>query len=171
MGDLNDPTRNTHLHTGTGEGTAVTGTTVGPKHRLDVDASITGEVTISSSVPRWDWSSTSTGLTNGADTTVLSITGTGFIDFIQVVCSKSTFESIITIDGSEELRIHQDDLSDIGLLSSNSTGIPIYAASAQKIFSVHPNQPFHFSTSFLLEINATGNTNLDGYMITWREQV
>ena len=37
-----DPTKNTQIHTGTGEGTPVTGTADGAKHRLDVQALIDG---------------------------------------------------------------------------------------------------------------------------------
>jgi hypothetical protein len=113
-------------------------------------------------------------LTNGVDTSVFSIPATtiGFVDFIQVICKNSNFAGILIIDGSEELRITQGDLGTIGLLSSNSTGIPIYAASASKIFSVHPNQPFNFTDSFELQVVASSSgNNVDGFMVTWREQV
>ncbi len=168
-----DPTKNVSIYSDDNT-KAVTVTTDGAKERLDVNANIEGSVTISTTQPRWDYDNTSTSLTNGVDTSVFSIPATtiGFIDFLQIIVNKATFQSILIIDGVEELRIDQSTLSDIGLLSSNSTGIPIYAASAQKIFSVHPNQPFNFQSSFEIQIQATAaQTSLLGYMVTWREQI
>ena len=152
----------------------VTTTLNGARRELDVSAQIVGSVTISSSIPRWDYSVTSVGLTNGVDYDVLTIGPgvKGFIDFIQIICKSASFETAIEIDGAEELRIHQSDLGTIGLLSSNSTNIPLYASSASKIFTVLPNQPFHFDDELHIIIQATAaGNNIDGFMVTWREQV
>jgi len=173
MADQNDRSTDVSIHNEATD-VAVTTTTDGAKERLDVDASITGEVTISSSVPRWDWDVIKHNLTSGVDFSLFTTgTGvTGFIDFIQVLAKNSSYETALIIDGIEELRISQADLGTMGLLSSNSTGIPLYAASASKIFSVHPNQPFHFSDSFelIVQSSSAGNS-IDGHMITWREQI
>jgi hypothetical protein len=176
MGLPDDENKNVALHDDTSSSTdlkPISTTVDGPKRRLDVDASITGSVTISTTQPRWDYSVSPTSLTNGVDTSIFSIPATtGFIDFVQVVCKNSSFSAIIIIDGVEQLRISQDDLGTIGLLSSNSTGIPIYAASASKIFTLHPNQPFNFATSFELQVVASsGGNSVDGFMVTWREAV
>jgi hypothetical protein len=173
MADLNDLTQNVNLWNDD-KSKSVTVTTDGAKERLDVNASIEGSVTISSTIPRWNYSATSVGLTNGVDFDVLTIGPgiTGFIDFIQIICKNSSYDSVIEIDGVEELRISQADLGTIGLLSSNSTGIPIYAASASKIFSLHPNQPFHFTDELHIKVQATSaGNNINGFMVTWREQV
>jgi hypothetical protein len=151
----------------------ITYTEASGKRRLDVNAAITGEVTLASSLPRWDYSATSVGLTNGVDYDVLTIGPgvTGFVDFIQIICKNSNYEIAIEIDGTEQLRISQGDLGTIGLLNSNSTTVPLYAASASKIFTVHPNQPFHFADELhvIVQAQAAGN-NIDGFMVTWREQ-
>jgi hypothetical protein len=139
---------------------------------MDVSASIVGEVSLSQSIPKWDYSATTQALTNGVDFSVFSVPATqsGFIDFIQVVCKNSSYQIVLNIDGTEELRISMSDLGTIGLLSSNSTNIPIYAASASKICAIYPNEPFHFSTSFEVEVQATsGGNNIDGHMVSWRQ--
>jgi len=173
VADLNDLTTNVNIWNDD-KSKAVTVTTDGAKERLDVNSTITGEVTISNSVPRWHYQASTVNLTDGVDTqvTIFGPGTAGFVDFIQIVCKNSSFMTAIVIDGVEELRISQGDLGTIGLLSSNSTGIPIYAASASKIFSVHPNQPFFFSDSFEVIVQATSSGNqIHGDMITWREQV
>lgn len=143
----------------------------GGKRRLDVNTTVTGSVTLEASNPRWDFDNTQTALTNGVDTSIfLKASTVGFIDFIQVICGKSTFEGIIIVDGVEQLRIGMSTLGDIGLLSSNSTNIPVYSASASKIWSLHPNQPFAFQSSFEIKIKATSNgVNLNGWMVSWRQ--
>lgn len=172
-----DQTKDVAIHDNASSSTTplpVTTTLDGVKRRLDTTSQIIGEVTISSSVPRWQYSATSQALTNGVDFDVITIGPgvVGFVDFVQVICKNSNFDSIIEIDGIEQLRISQGDMGTIGLLSSNSTGIPLYAASASKIFTIHPNQPFHFADEFhfLVQATSAGN-NLDGYMISWREQI
>jgi hypothetical protein len=173
MADLNDPTINVNLWNDD-KSKSVTVTTDGPKERLDVNANIEGSVTISTTQPRWDYSVSTIPLTDGVDTSVFLIPATtiGFIDFVQIICKNSNFSVILIIDGTEELRISMSDLGSIGLLSSNSTGIPLYAASASKIFSLHPFQPFNFQSSFELQVVASSSgNNVDGYMITWREQI
>lgn len=149
----------------------VTVTTTGLKERLDVNAVIEGDVTLSTSTPKWDYATPNLSLTNGVDTSFFLESGkAGFIDFIQVVCKNASYRGIIIVDGVEELRISMSDLGTIGLLSSNSTNIPIYAASASKIWSLHPNQPFAFTTSFELKVRATAAGNeLDGWFVSWRE--
>ena len=168
-----DQTKNTSIHDDTSTEAVpkpVTTTVDGSKRRLDVTSTVTGSVTLSSSIPKWDYDDTSTALTNGVDTSFFSKTTTGFIDFVQVVAKNANYEMIFIVDGVEELRIDQSQLGTIGLLSSNSTGIPIYAVSASKIFSIHPNQPHAFLTSFEIKIKATsGGNSLDGWFVSWRE--
>ena len=170
-----DQTKNVAIHDDTSTETTpkpVTTTIDGAKRRLDVNANIQGSVTIEQSSPRWNYSVTTVPLTSGVDTSVFLLSGIGFIDFIQVVCKNSSYQGIILVDGVERLRIPMTDLGTIGLLSSNSTGIPIYAASASKIFSLHPNQPFSFETSFELKVQATSAGNdINGYMVSWRATV
>jgi hypothetical protein len=170
-----DETKDVAIHDNASTSTTplpVTTTVAGAKRRLDVDAQITGEVSLSQSTPRWDYSAATVGLTNGVDYTVLTQTAAGFVDFIQVVCKNSSYDIVIEIDGAEELRISMSDLGTIGLLSSNSTNIPIYAASASKICAIYPNEPFHFSTDFTIKVQATaGGNNIDGWMVSWREVV
>ena len=171
MADVNDRTQNVNIWDDA-KTKAVSVVTDGAIERLAVTSNITGDVTIASSTPKWQYSAASVGLTNGVDTSVFLFTGVGFVDFVQLLCKNASYETIILVDGVEELRITQADLGAIGLLSSNSTGIPLYAASASKIFSLLPNQPFHFSVSFEIKIKATsGGNSLDGWMITYREQV
>lgn len=171
MADLTDETQNVNIWNDE-KTKSVTVTTDGAKQRLDVDASISGSITLSTTTPRWNYSVTSVGLTSGVDTTVFTYTGAGFIDFVQMIAKNSSYETIIIVDSVEQLRITQSQLGTIGLLSSNSTGIPIYAASASKIFSLLPNQPFAFTTDITIKIKATATgNNLDGWMITWREAV
>jgi hypothetical protein len=171
MADLSDRTDNVSI--GNDANTKiVTVTTDGAKERLDVDATISGSVKVSELIPKWRYSTTTVALTNGVDTTIETITANGRIDFVQVIAKNSSFEIILIFDGVERLRITQDQLGVIGLLSSNSTGIPIYAASASKIFSLHPNTPFDFTTDFTIKIKATAAGNdLQGYMIDYREHV
>jgi hypothetical protein len=169
MGDANDRTQNVTLWDNV-KGKNITVTTDGAKERLDVDIGDTGVVDIRRPNPKFDFATPGTSLTNGVDTSIKTITAEGEIDFIQVVAKNSNYEMIFIVDGVETLRISQTQLGTIGLLSSNSTGIPIYAASASKIFSFHPFQPDHFTTSFEVQIKATsaGNT-LDGWFIHWSE--
>jgi len=168
-----DETKNVSIHDDTSTFASpkpVTTTLDGAKRRLDVTSTVTGSVTIEASNPKWDYDAPDLALTDGVDTSFFSQTTTGFIDFIQVICKNSSYEGIIIVDGVEELRISMADLGDIGLLSSNSTNIPIYSASASKIWSLHPNQPFAFSTSFELKVKATSAGNeLDGWFVSWRE--
>ena len=152
----------------------VTTTLDGSKRRLDVATIVEGSVTISTTQPRWDYSVATTPLTNGVDTSIFLVPATtvGFIDFIQLICKNSNYSIILIIDGVEELRISTSDLGTIGLLSSNSTGIPIYAASASKIVAIHPNQPFNFQESFEVQVVASSSGNdVTGFMVTWREQI
>ena len=171
MADLNDLTQNVNIWDDA-KTKSVSVITDGAVERLAVNSNIEGSVTISQASPRWEYATPDLSLTDGVDTSVLVLNGIGFVDFAQIVCKNSSYETIIIVDGSEELRITQSDLGTIGLLSSNSTGIPIYAASASKIFSVHPNQPFAFETSFEIQIKATSSGNvLNGWLVSWREAI
>jgi hypothetical protein len=150
----------------------VTVTTDGSKERLDVDANVSGGISLSQFAPKWEYSVTTQALTNGVDTSIQLVTAKGHLDFVQIVCKNSSYETIIKIDGLEVLRIEQSDLGTIGLLSSNSTNIPIYAASASKIFAFDPAIPDDFTTSFEILVKATSaGNNLDGFMIHWNEEI
>ena len=171
MADLDDLTQNVNIWNDA-KTKSVTVTTDGAKERLDVDARISGTVSIAKLIPKFLHSQTTVGLTSGVDTTIQTVTAAGSIDFIQVIAKNSSFEMVLIVDTVEQLRISQAELGVIGLLSSNSTGIPIYAASASKIFTLLPNIPYDFTTNFTLKIKATSAGNdLQGYLINYREAV
>jgi hypothetical protein len=166
MADLNDLTTNVNIWNDD-KSKSVTVTTDGSKERLDVDANVSGGVIIAQKNPYFDYSD----LTNGVDYSVKSVTAKGTIDFIQILCKNASYEVAIKIDGTERIRISQSDLGTIGLLSSNSTNIPIYAASASKIFSFLPPSPDGFATSFEVIVQATSAGNsIDGWFIHWNEE-
>lgn len=149
----------------------VTVLTDGSVERLAVDANVSGGVIIAQREPYFDYSAASVSLTNGVDYSVKSVTAKGTLDFVQILCKNASYEVAIKIDGTERLRISQADLGTIGLLSSNSTSIPIYAASASKIFSFLPASPDDFATSFEIIVQATSSGNsIDGWFIHWNEE-
>lgn len=171
MADLNDPTINVNIWDDA-KTKSVTVTTDGAKERLDVDANVSGGLTLEQFSPKFDYSATSVSLTNGVDYSIKANTAKGTLDFIQIICKNSNYETIIKIDGTERLRISQSDLGTIGLLSANSTTIPIYAASASKIFAYNPPSPDDVTTSFEILIQATsGGNTLDGWFIHWNEEI
>ena len=172
MADLNDLTQNVNIWDDA-KSKSVTVTTDGVRERLDVNADIGGggDVSILKKIPQTAYAVPSLSLTNGVDYTIHTVTASGAFGFVQLICKNSSFETIIDVDGSEILRISQADLGNIGLLSSNSTGIPIYAASASKIFSMHPFQALDFSTGFAVKVQATSTGNkLEGWFMSWGEE-
>lgn len=171
MADLNDQIQNTAITDATQQKN-VDVITDGSTERLAVDANVSGGITIEQFSPKFDYSATSVSLTNGVDYSIKSNAAKGTLDFIQIICKNSNYETIIKIDGNERLRISQSDLGTIGLLSANSTTIPIYAASASKIFAYNPSSPDDVTTSFEILIQATSSGNtLDGWFIHWNEEI
>lgn len=170
MSDLNKRSADVSIHNSTTDA-AVDTVNDGTYERLAVDANVSGGIVIAQREPYFDYSVTSVNLTNGVDYSVKSVTAKGTIDFIQILCKNASYETVIKIDGTERIRISQADLGTIGLLSSNSTNIPIYAASASKIFSFLPPSPDDFATSFEVIVQATSAGNsIDGWFIHWNEE-
>jgi hypothetical protein len=171
MADVNDLSTDVSIHGNTAGNPAVDTVNDGTYERLAVDANVSGGVIIAQKNPYFDYSAASVSLTNGVDYSVKSVTAKGTLDFVQIVCKNANYEVAIKIDGTERLRISQGDLGTIGLLSSNSTSIPIYAASASKIFSFLPQTPDDFATSFEIIVQATSSGNsIDGWFIHWNEE-
>ena len=144
----------------------------GSIYRLAVDANIVNEVSSEKFGSKFSYDVPDLTLINGVDTTIKTVTSQGKIDFIQIVCKNSSYEFIFEVDSVEILRISMTDLGSIGLLSSNSTGIPIYTASASKIIAIHPNEPMEFKTNFTIKVKSTvAGNELDGWFIQWRELI
>lgn len=170
MSESNDLTHNVTLYDENGNQVAVI--LDGSIYRLAVDVNQQGGVALQRFTPKFAFATPDLALVNGVDTQILLVTADVRIDFIQLVCKNASFETIIKINGVEELRIEQGELTTIGLLSSNSTGIPVYGASANKIFSLHPNISMDATTSFEILVKATAAGNeLDGWFIKYRELV
>ncbi len=124
-------------------------------YRLAVDALLTGgNFQLVPFTPAFDFSVASTALNTSTDTTLLTITDTGKIDFVAVVGSNSNFEIVLVIDTIEVIRITMSELgASLGL--SNATNVPLWVETANKNFRYSPKQGVDFTSSFVLKAKAT----------------
>jgi len=169
MADQNDITRDVTLYDELGNKVAVVAD--GSIFRLGVDAKITGGVVPQRSSPKFDFQTTPIVVADTVEVSLKSVTGKGALDFFTFTASKSDWEFIIKIDGSEELRISSEDMSDLSLESSNATTIPLFASNADKTFTLHPNVGMDFKTSFDLRFKATSSGQDVIWFAKWREVI
>jgi len=174
MSDLNDLTQNVNIWNDE-KSKSVTVTTDGVKERLDcnMDGS---EVIISDSESatkyqmQTDYDAVGTLLNTSTDSVLFTDSGTGTLDFVAVTGTNSNFEIVITIDGTERIRITMAELAAIGL--SNATNVPFWAETANKNFRYSPNIPAGYTTNFTVSAKATGAplATVD-HLILYRERI
>lgn len=104
------------------------------------------------------------------DSTLVTFTGKGLLDFVAITASNSNFLVDIFIDGTSRLRISMADLGTaIGLVGA---GIDIWVEVAGKNFRYRPTE-VGFGTSFQIKVAATQNTQRPTltFLALWREVV
>ena len=155
MADLNDPTININIWNDD-KTKSVTVTTDGAHERLDVNALIEGgSFALAPFTPETDFDISGTALNTSTDTTLITETSEGKIDFIAIVGSNSNYEVVLEVDSVEIFRIKMSDLATLGL--SNATNVAMWAETANKNFRYHPNEGVDHLTSWALKAKATGN--------------
>ena len=133
----------------------VTTTTDGAKELLDVSLGEDLSFQLQAFTPVFNFSVSSTALNTSTDTSLLSITAKGKVDFVSIAGSNANFEFVFKLDGSEILRIKMSEVgSDLGL--ANATNIPMWAETANKNFRFRPFEGVDFTTSFQVLCKATG---------------
>lgn len=136
--------------------------------RLAVDSNVEGGVSLQRFLGEVTFDISGIALNISTDTSLISQSGNGQLDFICIAGSNSSYEVILKIDGVEKFRIDMDDLgSDLGL--SNATNVPVWVETANKNFRFHPTVPMDFTTSFEILAKATGTPTPDvNWLVTWR---
>jgi len=162
----------TSILTNAGGGKIVTVTTDDGKERLDVSAKIVGgSFSLGIFIPMLNFSTANTALNTSTDTSLLSITAAGKIDFIGIAGSNSNYEIILKVDGTEVFRLPATTIgSTLGLTGATGLQLPIWMETANKNFRYHPNEAVDFSTSFEVLAKATGTpTGTVNFLINHRE--
>ena len=157
MADLNDLTQNVNIWNDD-KSKAVTVTTDGAKERLDVDANVTGGVTIQAFTPLVDFSVANTALNTSTDTSLFSDAGpnAGKIDFINIDGSNSNYEVVLKVDGVEIFRLSPTTVgTTLGMTGNTGLQTPFWTETANKNFRYHPNQPADFTDSWEILAKAT----------------
>lgn len=148
---------------------AVTVTTDGIRERLDVSLGSALSFQLQAFTPLTAVDSTGVSLSTGAWTTLLNVTATkGKLNFIACSGSTSSYRVRVTVDGVESYNVSMDDLNSIGL--ANATNVEIWAETANKNFRYHPKTPVDFTSSILIELQATSATPTVTSYVSYREQ-
>lgn len=148
----------------------VTITTDGAHERLDVNALIANNESPTKYQLRTNYNATGVSVGTGSDTSLYSFSGSGVIDFVTVANSvSSNYEVAIFIDSTERIRITQSNLgTGLGLTSS---GVPMWADTANKNFRYVPPTEIGFTTSFEIKAKSTSGTQTLAHMVLFREKV
>jgi hypothetical protein len=174
MADLNDLTTNVNIWDDA-KSKSVTVTTDGSKERLDVDARMSGGGSdMNNAKPKFTHSKTPISLTAGVDTSLVTITDEGYIDFISVLFSSNATEIILKVDGTEILRVDVSDIDDTGIYdlraSASNLSPAIYTRGGSHIIIDWNSMPSYFATSVqLLAKHADSGKEMTSYFIRWRE--
>ncbi len=175
MGDtpIHD-SRDMHIINPTDPTLKVTTTTDGAKELLDVSAKIIGgSFNLGAFTPKVNFSVANTVTNASTDTSILSVTGEGKVDFIGIDGSNSNYEIILKVDGTEIFRIGMSTVgSTLGLTGATGLPLPMWTETANKNFRYHPNEGVDFTTSFEILVKAEG-TPLPtvNFLITHRETI
>jgi len=148
---------------------AVTVTTDGASERLDVDATIVGgSFQLQEFVPVVTIDSTGVSLSTGAWNTLLNVTSTeGKLDFIGCAGASSSYRIRVTMDAVVIFDVSMSDLNAIGL--SNDVNVPMRSETALKNFRYRPLEGVDFTSSLLVEAQATSATPTLTSLITYRK--
>ncbi len=167
MADLNDLTTNVNIWNDE-KTKAVTVTTDGSKERLDVNVNSGGGVALQRFTPVIDHSSSSVSLNTSTDTTLLTVTDDGKIDFIAIAASNSTYEVAIEVDSTEIYRMTMGDLGSVHGLA-NATNVPLWVETANKNFRLHANnEGIDFLTNFTVKAKATSGSPTVEWLVMYR---
>jgi len=147
----------------------VTTTTDGATERLDVDATIVGgSFQLQEFVPVVVIDPTGVSLSTGAWNTLLNVTSTqGKLDFIGCAGGSSNYRVRVTMDSLLIFNVSMADLNSIGL--SNDVNVPMRAETALKNFRYRPLEGVDFTTSILIEAQATSATPTLTSLISYRK--
>ena len=168
MGDQNDLTRNVNI-ANDDNSKLVTVTTDGSRERLDVSLGDELSFSLSAFTPLTAIDPVGVVLSTGSWTTLLNVTTTkGRLNFIACSGSTSNYRIRVTVDGVETYDVEMADLNSIGL--ANATNVEIWAETANKNFRYHPQTPVDFTSSLLIEAQATSATPTLKSYIAYREQ-
>jgi len=168
MSDINDLTQNVNIWNDA-KSKSVTVTTDGAKERLDVEATIVGGTfTLTAFTPKVDFDVSDTVLNTSTDTTLLTFSGTGKIDFIAIEGSVSSYEVTIEIDSTEIVRIKMSELGS-GLGLSNATNVPLWVETANKRFRLHSQSGDDFLTNFTIKAKAVSGSPTVNWLVKYRE--
>lgn len=148
---------------------AVTVTTDGSKERLDVSTKIEGgSFQVQEFNPVVDVNVAGISLSTGSWSTILSIpSAQGKLDFIGVSGSSSNYRVRLTMDSIQIFDLSMSDINTLGL--SNDVGVPIRAEIALKNFRYRPYEGVDFSSSVLIEAQATSGSVTIYTIVTHRE--
>lgn len=145
---------------------AVTLTTDGSKERLDVSTPADTDPT--QYTLEFDTDFTGIVVTNAADVDIVSVTGSGLIDFIRISSGSSGYEIAIEIDGVERFRGTMNNVgNDVAL--SNATNVQIWVDTANKNFGFNPSEGVGYATSFKVKAKATGANVTLTHLMQYRE--
>jgi len=166
--------RDVHLLSPNNPTKKVTTTTDGAKERMDVAAEIVGgSFNLGAFTPKVNFSIANTATNTSTDTSILSVTAEGKVDFIGIDGSNSNYEIILKVDGTEIFRIGMSTVgSTLGLTGATGLPLPMWTETANKNFRYHPNEGVDFTTSFEILVKAEGNPlPTVNFLITHRESI
>lgn len=173
LGD--DETKDVCLHDNDSTSTdpkPVTTTEDGSKRRLDVSADIVGGTfNLGLFTPKLDFSVANTATNTSTDTSLLSVTASGKLDFIGIDGSNSNYELVFKVDTVEVYRLTMGQIgTTLGLTGATGLQLPIWTETANKNCRYFPNTPVDFATSFEVLVKATGTPSPTvNFIITHRE--
>jgi hypothetical protein len=165
LADLNDQTANISIHDETSDA-AVTTTIDGSKIRLDVDTAAESNPTLYTL--EFDEDSTGSTVTSASDVDLVSVTGSGLIDFIRVASGSSGYEIALEIDSVERVRLTMAEIGNDFALS-NATNVQIWVDTANKNFGFNPSEGVGYSTNFKVIAKATGSDVTLKHLVQYRE--
>lgn len=173
MSDQNDLTRNIAIYDEAGVKN-VSVITDGLIERLACevsgDISISGDESPTKYQARFAFDAVGVTLNTITDTSLITVTTIGLLDFIGIGGSNSNFIVVLKIDGVERLRVSTSELAAIGL--QNTTTSPIWVETADKNFRFNPANGAGFSTSYEVLARSTGAPNPNVKVFTtYREKI
>ena len=148
-------------------------TTDGSTERLAVDANVEGGLSLQRFSPNSDFNVTGNVTNTSTDTTLVSVTADGALDFVQLVAGNSNYELAMTIDGVERLRIKTTEIgSDLNMTAANAATTPLFTSTANKVITLHPFVGLDFLTDFTIAVKATTTpVPTVKWFVKWRELI
>jgi len=123
---------------------------------------------------RFQTSATDIALPISTDTTLLTITDEGAVNYVSINFDTVDVEMIIVLDGVEIFRVVMAHLGtpaeyDLDTLEGNPSSIA--TSRAKTHFHWRSPQPVYFTTSFVLKAKAlAANKKMLSYLVEWRDK-